>query len=89
MQVENSGRRGRRSDDASGGPVDANVFDQWEAANTGGLGGAGSITRQKVRHDTPEGKARVTRRAHQRIDKEAPIFCCCFSLVTHGIFDVT
>lgn len=49
-QVDNSGRRGRRNGpgDASSGPADSNVFDQWEAANTGGLGGAGSVTRQKV-----------------------------------------
>lgn len=28
---------------------DGVVLDQWQDANSGGLGGAGSITRQKVR----------------------------------------
>ncbi|CAM9399954.1 unnamed protein product, partial [Pylaiella littoralis] len=42
------GRRGRGGDGSeSSPPQDGAVFDQWEAANTGGLGGAGSVTRQK------------------------------------------
>lgn len=53
LQVDNSSRRGRRgrggeSSEESSPPQDGAVFDQWEAANSGGLGGAGSVTRQKV-----------------------------------------
>lgn len=52
LQVENSSRRGRRGRGGESSeespPQDGAVFDQWEAANTGGLGGAGSVTRQKV-----------------------------------------
>eukprot|EP00903_Cladosiphon_okamuranus_P020075 g18441.t1 len=51
MAVENRSRRGRRGRGGESSeespPQDGAVFDQWEAANTGGLGGAGSVTRQK------------------------------------------
>ena len=45
--MDSSSRKGRKGgEDAA--PADGAVFDQWEAANTGGLGGVGSVTRQKV-----------------------------------------
>ena len=47
LKVDNSSRKGRKGD-ADEAPPDGAVFDQWEAANTGGLGGPGSISRQKV-----------------------------------------
>ena len=56
FKVDSSNRRARRArgharsgeDLETSTDDDGDVFDQWQDANSGGLGGAGSVMRQKV-----------------------------------------